>query len=141
MNSGHKISGQFVIARCDAAKVFEPAEAPLDDIAPFIGLFVEAVEHDTVGFVGNDGRGAVFADAGAKGITIVALVGDQLTHGRRLRQHVGRSRDVGVLARRQVQDDRTALWVGQSMDFRRASASRAPDRLCVFPPFPPEALR
>ena len=141
MNGGVEIPGEFVVSGGDATKVLEPTKAALDDVAPFVGLLVEAVALDPVGFVGNDDLGSAFADFGAQGVAIIALVGEQRTHGGRLRQHIGRRRDVGILAGRQVQDDGPALWIGQSVDFRRASAPRAPDSLCVLPPFPPEAQR
>jgi hypothetical protein len=54
MNSGQEIPSELVISCSDAAEVLEPAKAALDDISAFVGAFVEAMDDDTVGFVGND---------------------------------------------------------------------------------------
>ncbi len=48
---------------------------------------------------------------------------------------------VGHLAARQQEGDRAALAIGQGMDLGRAAAARAPDRLVLLPPLPPEADR
>ena len=141
MNGGEKVSSEFVVTRRDAAKVFEAAEAALDDVASFVSPPVEAMAHNAIGFVRNDGLCSTSGDFGAKRIAVVAFVGEERAHRRRLGQHVGRNGNIGVLAWRQMQNDRSALRIAQSVDFRRASAARAADGLCVLPPFPPEAQR
>lgn len=55
VDDSQEISTKFVVASCDAPKILEPAETALDDIAPFVGAFAEAVEGHSVGFVWNDG--------------------------------------------------------------------------------------
>lgn len=141
MNGGEKIAREFVIARCNAAKVLEAAEAALDDVAPFVGAPVEAMAHDTVGLVGNNWLRATRGDLGSERVAVVTFVGEERLHRRRFGQHVGRSGDVGILARCQMQDDRATLRIAQGVDFCRTSATRSADGLRVLPPFPPEALR
>jgi len=141
MNSGQEIPGELVVSGGDAAEVLEPAKTALDDIPTFVGAFVEAMDDDTVGFIGDYGRGAATNDFAAKIVAIIAFVGEERAHGRRERQNIGRRRDIGILAWGQMQDDRPAERIAQRMDFCRAASARAADCLIVLPPFPPEAHR
>ena len=141
MNSGQEIPSELVISCGDAAEVLEPAEAAFDDISAFVGTFVEAMDDDTVGFIGNDGRRAVTGDFGAKVVTVVPFVCEKRAHGWCERQNIGRSSDVGILTWGQMQDDRSAERIAQRMDFCRTASPRAADCLIVLPPFPPEAHR
>src|SRR5437588_11284144 len=108
MNSGQEIPSELVISCGDAAEVLEPAKAALDDISAFVGAFVEAMDDDAVGFVGNDGLGAATNDFATKVVAVIAFVGEERAHGRRERQNVGRRRNVGILAWGQMEDDRPA---------------------------------
>ena len=141
MNSGEEISGELVVSGGDAAEVLEPAEAALDDVSAFVGALVEAMDDDTVGFVGDDGLGAATNDFAAKVVAVIRFVGEERAHGRRERQNIGRRRDIGILAWGQMQDDRPAKRIAQRMDFCRTASPRAADFLIVLPPFPPEAHR
>jgi len=141
MNSGQEIPGELIVSGSDAAKVLEPAETALDDVSAFVGAFVEAMDDDTVGFVGDDRLGAATNNFAAKIVAVIPFVGEERAHGRRERQNIGRRRDVGILAWGQVQDDRPAERIAQRMDFCRAASARAADGLIVLPPFPPEAHR
>ena len=106
-----------------------------------LGPFVEAMDDDTVGFIGDDGLGAATNDFAAKIVAVISFVGEERAHGRRERQNIGRRRDIGILARGQMQDERPAERIAQRMDFCRAASARAADCLMVLPPFPPEAHR
>jgi len=139
MNSGQEISGELVISGGDAAEVLEPAKAALDDVSAFVSAFVEAMDDDAVGLVGDDGLGAETDDVAAKVVAVIPFVGEESAHGRRERQNIWRRRDVGIVAWGQVQDDRPAERIAQRMDFCRAASARAADCLIVLPPFPPEA--
>ena len=141
MNSGQEIAGELVISCGDAAEVLEPAKAAFDDISAFVGALVEAVDDDTVGFIGNDGLGAVTSNFGAKVVTVVPFVCEKRAHGWCERQNIGRSSDVGILTWGQMQDDRSAERIAQRMDFCGTASPRAADCLIVLPPFPPEAHR
>lgn len=141
MNSGQEIPGELVVSGGDAPEVLEPAKAALDDISAFVGAFVEAMDDDTVGLVGDDGLGAAPNDFAPKVIAVIPFIGEECAHGRRARQNIGRRGDIGVLAWGQMQDDWTAERIAQRMDFCRAASTRAADCLIVLPPFPPEAHR
>jgi hypothetical protein len=58
MNSGQEIPGEFVVSGGDAPEVLEPAKAAFDDISASVGALVEAMDDDTVRFVGDDRLGA-----------------------------------------------------------------------------------
>lgn len=141
MDSGEKIAGEFVVASGDPAEILKPAEAALDDVASSISLLVEAMEPDAIGFVGNDGLGATLNDLRPQIVAVVTFVGKQSAHVRCKCQDIGSCGDVGVLARRQMKNDRPAVRIAQRVNFGRAPAARAADRLIAFPPFPPEAQR
>jgi hypothetical protein len=141
MNSSQEIPGELVVSGSDAAEVLEPAKAALDDISAFVGAFVEAMEDDTVGFIGDDRLSAATNDFAAKIIAVIPFVSEERAHGRSERQNVGRRRDIGILAWGQMQDDRPAERIAQRMDFCRTASPRAADCLIVLPPFPPEAHR
>ena len=141
MNSGQEISGELVISGGDAAEVLEPAKAAFDDISAFVGAFVEAMDDDTVGFIGDDRLSAATNDFAAKIVAVIPFVGEERAHGWRERQDIGRRRDIGILAWGQMQHDRPAERIAQRMDFCRAASARAADCLIMLPPFPPEAHR
>ena len=141
MNSSQEIPGELVVSGGDAPEVLEPAKAALDDISAFVGAFVEAMDDDTIGFVGDYGLGAAANDFPAKVVAVIPFVSEERAHGRGERQNIGRRRDIGILAWGQMQDDRPAERIAQRMDFCRAASARAADCLIVLPPFPPEAQR
>jgi hypothetical protein len=141
MNSSQEIPGELIISGSDAAEVLEPAKAALDDISAFVGAFVETMDDDTVGFIGDDRLSAATNDFAAKIVAVIPFVSEERAHGRSERQNVGRRRDIGILAWGQMQDDRPAERIAQRMDFCGAASARAADCLIVLPPFPPEAHR
>ena len=141
MNSSQEIPGELVVSGGDAAEVLEPAKAALDDISAFVGAFIESMDDDAVGFVGDYGLGAATNDFTAKVVAIIPFVSEERAHRRRERQNIGRRRDISILAWGQMQDDRPAERIAQRMDFCRAASARAADCLVVLPPFPPEAHR
>ena len=134
MNSCQEIPGELVVSGGDAPKVLEPAKASLDDISAFVGAFVEAMDDDTVGFVGDDGLGAATNDFTAKVIAVI-FIGEERAHGRRDRQNIGRRHDIGILAWGQMQHDGPAERIAQRMDFCRAASARAANCLIVLPLF------
>src|SRR5512139_1733393 len=133
MHGVEETSGALVISGGDPAKILETAEAALDDISSLVGSLVEAVDDDAVGF-GNNGLCAPLDDVGTELLTIISLVADQRPHRRRERQDIGRSGNVGLLARAQMKDDWPAERIAQRMDLGRPPTARAADRLIVLPP-------
>ena len=85
MNSSQEIAGELVVSGGDAAEVLEPAKAALDDISAFVGAFIEAMDDDAVGFVGDHGLGAATNDFAAKVVAIIPFVGEERAHGWRER--------------------------------------------------------
>jgi hypothetical protein len=68
-----------------------------------------------------------------KTVGIIGLVSKQasgLIHGGQERNGHG---DVGDIARRQGEGDRSATIIGQSMDYARSSAARTPNRFRELP--------
>src|ERR1700750_2564602 len=141
MNSGQEMPGDLVISGGDAAEVLEPAKAAFDDISAFVDAFVEAMDDNTVRFIGDYGLGAATNNFAAKVVAVIPFVGEQRAHGWRERQDIGRRSDIGILAWGQMQHDRPAERIAQRMDFCRAASARAADCLIMLPPFPPEAHR
>src|ERR1700692_3482489 len=117
MNSGKEIPGELVISRGDAPEVLEPAKAAFDDISTFVGAFVEAMDDDTVGFIGDYGLGAATNDFAAKLVAVIPFVGEERAHGWRERQDIGRRSDIGILAWGQMQHDRPAERIGPGLGF------------------------
>lgn len=141
VDCGEEVGGELVVARSNSSEILKAAEAPFDDVAPAVGPFVEAMDTNSIGFVGDYGFGAAFGDLHPQVVAIVAFVGKQSAHVRRERQNLGRSSNVGILARCQMKNDRPAKRIAQPMDFGRTPTTGAADRLIAFPPFPPEAQR
>ncbi|MGY4334792.1 hypothetical protein ACVWWG_009260 [Bradyrhizobium sp. LB7.2] len=135
MNGSQEIPGELIMSGSDAPEVLEPAKAALDDISAFVGAFVEAMDDDTVGFIGDDWLSAATNDFAAKIVAVIPFVSEERTHGRSERQNVGRRRDTGILAWGQMQDDRPAERIAQRMEFCGAASARAADRLIVLPLF------
>lgn len=141
MDGSQEVSGEFVVASGDTPEVLEPAKTALDDVAPLIGAFAEAVESNPVGFVWNDGLGTAIDDFGAKAVAIVAFVANEGRHGWCEFQKGRRGGNICVLAWSEVKCARPAIRVAQRVDFRGPPTARVADRLFMLPPFPPLAER
>lgn len=135
MNSGQEIAGELVISRGDAPEVLEPAKAAFDDISAFVGAFVEAMDDDTVRFIGDYGLGSLPNDFGAQVVAVIPFVGEERAHGWCERQNIRRSSDIGILAWGQMHDDRPAERIAQRMDFCGTASARPADGLIVLPLF------
>ena len=141
MDGCEKVSGELIVTGGDPSEILEPAKASLDDVSAFVGAFVEGMEGDTIGLVGNDRSGAGFDDLGAKAIAVISFIGKEGAHCWRESQNSRSGSNVRVLARGQMKRDRPAKRIAQRMDFGCAPAARTTDRLTALPPFPPEAQR
>jgi len=141
MDRGEKVPGELFVSGGNATKVLEATETALDDIAPFVDPLVEGVDSDAIGFVRNDRLCAALGDLRPQVVAVIPLVGKQGTHLRGERQNIGSGGDVGILAGRQMKDDRPTKRIAQGMDFSRAPTAGTADCLIAFPPFPPEAQR
>ena len=133
--------GETVVSGRNPAEVLEPSEHTLDRVAIAIEVGREAVLPTPVDLGRDVGRGPFALDLVAHRIGVVALVAVQdFSRAHPVEQDVGRYA-IGDLAAGQQERDRTAEAIGQGVDFRRPSATRAADRLGKFPPLPPEAQR
>jgi hypothetical protein len=138
---GKEVSGELVIARCDAAKVPEPSKAALDDVAFFIRLFVMPDALLAIGFTRDDRFDFLAFEEGAKRIRVVALVGQKLLDAGDQADAFLRHGAVGGVARREDQYPRAEKLINDRVDFAVAAALGEPDRLKFGPPFPPLAQR
>ena len=141
MDGSQEVSGKFVVASCDTPKILEAAETALDNVAPLIGAFAEAVEGDPIGFVWNDGLGTAINDFSAKVVAVVSFVADEGRHGWRELQKDRRCGNICILAWSEMKCARSAIRVTQRVDFCGPPTARAADRLFMLPPFPPLAER
>ena len=125
-----KTDGKFFEAGGNAARLLEPTDTLLDDVAPAVGVFVEARASIVPGMfvvaVGDDRSDAPRSQPGAKVFGTVPLVSGQRigTPARRsaaLRNAHGVDDGFGAggfvdLPRREDGDQRHALAVGDKMD-------------------------
>ena len=135
MDGSQEGSGKFVAASCDTPEILEPAETALDNVAPFVGAFAEAVEGHPVGFVWDDKLRAAIGDFGAKTVAILAFVPNEGRDGRRQFQKGRPCANICVLSRSEMKCARFAIRLAQRADFRGPPAARAADRLFMLPPF------
>src|ERR1700735_1511881 len=71
----------FVSAHCDTLELFEFTEEILDEMTPFIELFIDTQKSCASGVLGNDDLGAAFIQFGDDSVAVESLVGDQPTKG------------------------------------------------------------
>ena len=130
-----------IVSGCSAAPVFQLAEHALDDIAASMGHPIVRVRCPSGGGRLDDGFDLSSLAPSAQTVGIIGLVCKQsfgLGHCAHERDSHG---DVGDVAGRQGEGDRSAAIIGQSMDFTRSSAVRAPNRFRLLPLFEPAAER
>jgi hypothetical protein len=133
--------GEAVVSGGDPAEILEAAEHALDRVAIAVEVGGEAILPDSVELGRNVGCSTLALDLAAHGVGVIPLVAMQdFGRGNPVEQDIG-SDAIGHLAAGQQKRDRAAEAIGQRVDFRRPSATRAADRLAEFPPLPPEAQR
>ena len=74
-------------------------------------------------------------------VGVVGLVGEESPDRAGEPEQLGRHGHIMLIARREQQDARPSVGVGQGVERRRATAARAPNCLLEGPPFPPPAER
>ena len=90
---------------------------------------------------GDDGLGSSRLQRGAEAVGVVAPVGGEaLEAGRVCKQGLGRS-DVGCVAGRERQRDRSAKQIADGVNFGGLTTPRVSDRLRLGPPLAPWAER
>src|SRR5271169_765349 len=138
MESGQEVDRSPVVSGGDVSEVFEFVEEALDAIAQSVGDFVMRDLDRAVAFGGDDGLGLGSRDQLAQVVGIVRLVCDDA--GRvAVGEKLGGSGAVVRLASGEDEAQRSALGVGEGMDFGGQSSSGTPHSLILGPPFPPAA--
>ena len=131
---------QFVIARCDGAVDFEMSDHSLDDVALFVDAFVPADRVLAVGTGRNDRTNAIVDQCFANSVAVVSLVREQMFRPIfcHCSQRIER-RGIVRFSAREVEGERDAAGVTETMNFTAEPAPRAAKSLFASPPFAPAA--
>jgi hypothetical protein len=130
----------LVISCGDGAVDLEVAEHPLDAVALTVKLLAVADRLGAVRFRWDDGANAALLEVVADRIGIIGLVGDEGAW-RLLRQIDQRVVAFAVrrFAGREVEGDRPASGITETVNFTGEPAPRAAKSSLMNPPFPPAA--
>jgi hypothetical protein len=128
LNSGEKISGEFVVTCGDSAKVLEFVEEALDEIAFAVEREVAIAPGLAIGLWRNHGGDLPPVERVDQRISVVSLVADQGLRIGTIDQWLRTSQIVG-LTRREHQLDGVTKGIDERMDFGRQSAAGSADRL------------
>lgn len=129
MDGGEEVAVGFIVAGCDGAELFEPAEEVLDQVPRFVQVLVVGTLVLAVGSARDDCcLAGVVKRLDDTLLGIEGLVGDQHI-GRDIgKQRVG-SVQVMSLARRKMEAGRIAERIHGGVDLGAQSAFAAADRL------------
>jgi len=111
MEHSQKAAGRFVVARGQAAELFEAAEKPLDFVSVAVQIPVNGAFDTTVFLAGNDDLCAQGFHAGDHAVRVVAFVGQYVSRAGRGRQQVGSPLAIRLLAGAEQQAQRIAQRV------------------------------
>jgi len=133
-------SGQLIVSRCDRPIDLQMSDHALDVVTLAINAPVPTDFGFPVGFGRNAGTDARLVKAGADSIGIVALVGEQIG-GLFVGQsgHIFERRAVCGFAGCEVEAERDASGITETMNFTGEPAPRAAKSLFASPPFAPAA--
>src|SRR5215470_18876809 len=133
-------SREFVVSGCDGAVDFEMADHTLDAVAFAVDAAVPADRVLAMGARRDGGANAMVVQRPADCVGVVALVGDQVgwahlgERGHRFEGHAVRRFAAG-----EVEGERDALGITETMNFTGEPAPRAAKSLFASPPFAPAA--
>ena len=116
MNGGQEVGRSSVIAGCDAPKMLELIEEPLDSVPELVGVDVVWDLDLSVSFGGNNSLYLGFPDHFTQRIGIVRLVSDD-TVGSLPLQQVGSRGNIMGLPAGQNKAQRPAFRIGEGVDF------------------------
>jgi hypothetical protein len=119
----------------------QTTEAPLDDVASFIGLRIVAKALLAVGFAGDDGLDPTLFEPSAKRIGVVAFIRHQFGNTRDQTCACFGDGAVGNIAGREHEYPGPALLVDNRVNLAVSPAFGDADRLRLGPPCPPVAQR
>ena len=133
-------SGELVVACRDGTIDFEMTDHALDAVALPIEPLVPANRRLAVGARWDHGPDAGLMKMGADGVAVVALVGDQVA-GERFGERADcfELRAVSRLTAREVESERVAGGITETVNFTGEPAPRAAKSLFTSPPFAPAA--
>ena len=118
-----EVDGETIIACSDATKVLEPVEHPLDGISAFVEIGGEAIFPDPCDLRRNVGCRPLCLDFLTHGVGVVSLVPvDKLNRADFIEQRI-RGDAIRNLAAGQKESDRTAIGIGQGVDFGGTTAA------------------
>ena len=118
-----EVDGEAIVAGGDTAKVLQSIEHPLDGVSAFVEVRRKAVLPDARDLRRDIGRRTLRFDFLAHGVGVVSFVAMyQLGRADFIEQGISGDA-VGHLSIGEKKSDRTAIPVGQGMDFSRASAA------------------
>lgn len=131
---------ELVVSGGDGAVDFEMADHALDAIALAVKAPVPADRGLSVGARRDDGPDALGAQIAPDVVAVIALVGEHVDGPLLGKRHQGwERRAVRCFAAGEMEDERDALGITETMNFTGEPAPRAAKRLFVSPPFAPAA--
>src|SRR3546814_3634153 len=106
------------VARRDGAVVLDLAEEALDAVAVAVEEGAEGGSGPALGHRLDVGPGAALREGGPEGVAVIGAIGEQDLAAAEGVEHVGRALAVMGLAFAQLQGDRQAIGVDESVDLR-----------------------
>lgn len=128
LNSGEEISGEFVVACGDSAKVLELVEEAFDEIAFAVACEVAVALGLAIGLGRDHGGDLAPVERVDQRIGVVSLVADQCPWIGAIDQRFCASQIVG-LPWREHHRDRVAKSIDERVDLGRQPAAGSADRL------------
>lgn len=133
-------TGELVVACCDGTVDLQMTDHALDAVSFEIDAPVPADRSDPVGSRRDNGPNAALAETVANGGAVVSLIGQQMIGlGVGQGYQVVERRAVGRFAAREVEGERDAGGITETMNFTGEPAPRATKSLFASPPFAPAA--
>ncbi len=133
-------AGELVVASGDGTVDLEVSDHAFDAIASPIDAFVPADFGFAIGFWRDAATDSCVVQAGTDGVGVVALVGKEIARPHvGERDHVFERRAVRGFAGCEMEGEREALGITETMNFTGEPAPRAAKSLFASPPFAPAA--
>ena len=133
---GQEGLGGFVVARGDAAEVFDFVDEAFDQMAFLVELGIVSDDPSARAVGGDNGDRAALHQVRPEGIGVEGLVGDQDFHGQPVEQRFG-LRHFVALAGSEADAQRVAEAIDSDVQLGAQPAARPPDGLILSPPFAP----
>jgi hypothetical protein len=128
LDAGEEVSGEFVVAGGDGAKVLEFVEEALDEIALAVEREVTRARRLAIGFRSNHRCDVAPGQGVDERVGVESFIANQHFWIGRIQQGLGASEIVG-LPGRQHDFDGISERIDQGVDFGGQSTARSPDRL------------